>query len=100
MSLAREMIATIAAEIASDPILAETLAVALAPHLPTPEQDGGWLDTRDAAAYLGLPSVDQLHKLTSERRLPFSQERPGSKCYFRRADLDAHRDRYLRGGQA
>jgi hypothetical protein len=56
--------------------------------------------TRDAAEYLGLPSVDQLHKITAARLVPFSQEKAGARLYFRRADLDAYRERHLRGGRA
>lgn len=72
------------------------LAALLAPRLRTEPSPDGWLDARAAAEHLGLPSVDQLHKLTAARVLPFSQERPGAKCYFRRADLDAYREAHLR----
>jgi hypothetical protein len=76
------------------------LAHRLQPFLATPTTDhaGGWLDARAAADYLGLPSVDQIHKLTSSRTLTFSQERPGAKCYFKRCDLDSHREQHMRGG--
>jgi len=55
-------------------------------RLAEPAEDA-WLDTRGAAAYLGL-SKPALHRLTSERRVPFSQDSPGARCYFRRSDLD------------
>ena len=74
----------------------DALASLLASRLTTPEAADGWMDARVAAAYLGLPSVDQLHKLTAARRVAFSQERPGAKCYFRARDLDAYRERHLR----
>jgi excisionase family DNA binding protein len=66
--------------------LAERLAPFLTPAAPT----DGWLTTHQAADYLGL-SVDAVHRLTSQRRIPFSQERPRAKCFYRRADLDAWR---------
>lgn len=80
-----------------DQALAE-LARRLVRFLPAPAEPdaGGWLDARAAAAHLGLP-VAQLHRLTGERALPFSQERPGAKCYFRRADLDAYREQHMHG---
>lgn len=53
-----------------------------------------WLDTADAAAYLGL-SVNALRKRTAARSIPFEQDAPGGKCWFRRADLDNWRH----GGQ-
>lgn len=74
----------------------QELARLLTPYLPREEPASGWLDARAAAAYLGLPSVDQVHKLTAARALPFSQEQAGAKCYFRRADLDAYREQHLR----
>jgi excisionase family DNA binding protein len=67
----------------------EWLAQRLAPFLPTPTADG-WLDTKATAEHLGI-SVHALHRLVADRRIPFTQERPGAKCYFRRSDLDAWR---------
>ena len=64
-------------------------------RLSAPAADG-WLDTADAAAYLGV-SRHALHRLTAERRLPFSQGAPGARCYFRRSDLDAWRQNGARG---
>ena len=49
-----------------------------------------WLDSRDAAAYLGI-TTNALHKLTAARTIPFEQDAPGCKCYFRKAALDAYR---------
>jgi excisionase family DNA binding protein len=68
------------------------LAVRLAPFLPAPEQPapGGWLSTREAAAYLGI-SPNALHKLTAARAIRFEQAKPGAKCWFRKSDLDAWR---------
>lgn len=78
----------------------DELAKLLAPRLQRlaePSADAaGWLDTSAAAAYLGI-SKHALHRLTSERRIPFSQDTPGARCYFRRADLDAWRQNGARG---
>jgi hypothetical protein len=51
-----------------------------------------WMTSRDAAAHLGM-SVNALHKLTSARLIPFEQDGPGCKLYFRRSLLDAWRER-------
>ena len=69
--------------------LAERLAPRLADRLaPNDPQRDGWLTTRDAAAYIGR-STTALHKLTAARQIPFEQDGPGARCYFRRGDLDA-----------
>ncbi len=93
------VIQAIVADIASDPVALRELAAALVPQLESRDASSaeGWLEARAAAEYLGLPSVDQLHKLTAARLIPFSQERPRAKCYFRRADLDRYRERYMQG---
>src|SRR4051794_32560650 len=44
--------------------------------------DDAWLDARQAAAHLGL-SVTALHKLTAARLIPFEQEGPGCRLWFR-----------------
>lgn len=49
-----------------------------------------WLTARDAATYLGL-TVTALHKLTSARSVPFAQDTPGGKLWFKASDLDAWR---------
>jgi excisionase family DNA binding protein len=49
-----------------------------------------WMTTSQAAGYLGI-SVGSLHKLTAAREVPFSQDRPGGRCYFKRSELDAWR---------
>ena len=51
------------------------------------ETTGGWMDSAEAARYIGR-SISSLHKLTAARRIPFSQDGPGAKCFFRRSDLD------------
>jgi excisionase family DNA binding protein len=74
-----------------DDALAE-LAARLAPFLPQPETADGdrWLNTRQAAEYLGI-SPNALHKLTAARTIPFQQDRPGAKCWFRQSELDGWR---------
>jgi excisionase family DNA binding protein len=71
--------------------LAERLAPRLARRLPVaaPEPDG-WLDTKGAASYLGI-TTNALYKLTAARAIPFEQDGPGCKCWFKRSDLDAWR---------
>lgn len=72
------------------------LAELLAPHVwkrmeaPATVQDG-WLDTKRAAEYLGI-TTNGLHKLTASRLIPFEQNGPGCRCWFRRSELDAWRE--------
>lgn len=66
--------------------LAERLANRLAARRERP--DDGWMDSAEAARYIGR-SISSLHKLTAVRRIPFSQDGPGAKCFFSRSDLDA-----------
>jgi excisionase family DNA binding protein len=67
------------------------LADRLAPFMrPSTIVDDGWLDTKAAAAHLGV-SVHAIHRLTRERKIPFNQAGAGAKCWFRRSDLDAWR---------
>lgn len=77
----------------------DRLAERLAPRLARLAQPGpgadAWMDSADAAAYLGI-SRHALHRLTAERRVPVAQERPGARCYFRRADLDRWREQAAR----
>lgn len=49
-----------------------------------------WLDSKRAAAYLGL-SLDAIHKKTAARSIPFEQDGPGCKCWFRRSEVDLWR---------
>jgi excisionase family DNA binding protein len=68
--------------------LAERLRPYLRPVAPPPDE---WLDSEAAAAYLSLPR-STLHKLTAERAIPFNQDGPGCKLYFKRSALDAWRE--------
>jgi excisionase family DNA binding protein len=84
---------TVSLELSDDALddLADRLADRIVARLPCPDAgDAGWLTTRQAAAYLGM-SVHALHKLTAAREIPFSQDGPGARCYFRRGDLDEWR---------
>jgi hypothetical protein len=67
--------------------LAPKLAARLAAIEPPPDE---WLASSKAAAYLDL-SVNALHKLTAARAIPFEQDGPGCKMWFRRSALDAWR---------
>ncbi len=73
----------------------ESLAERLAPRLARRLQSVGrpsdeWLTAKAAAQHLGI-SVTALHKLTSARMIPFEQDGPGCKLWFRRAELDSWR---------
>jgi excisionase family DNA binding protein len=48
------------------------------------------MDSKQAAAYLGI-SPSSLWKLTAARDIPFEQDKPGGKCWFKRSELDAWR---------
>lgn len=84
--------------------LAERLAPRLEARFATSKAKGGpdrWMTTAEAADYLGM-TANALHKLTASRALPFAQDGPGCRCYFRRSDLDrwrATRDTPARGGR-
>ncbi len=73
--------------------LAERLAPRIASRLSTTED--GWLDAKAAADYLGV-STHALHRLSSERRIPCSQDRPGGRLYFQRSELDRWRAEKVR----
>jgi len=86
MTLVRELVAAIAVEIAQDPDLARDLADALAPHLPG--VGSGWIGAQEAAAHLGLGSLDALDRLTRDG-LPCSQPHgPGGRRYYSRSAID------------
>jgi excisionase family DNA binding protein len=46
-----------------------------------------WMDARTAAAYLGV-HPDTLRKLAAQRAIPFHQDGPRCKLYFRHDELD------------
>lgn len=78
-------------ELRADPDALRELAEALAPFLPAPEpaQDR-WLTSAEAALHLGL-SKAALHRLTAARAIPFEQDGPGARCWFKHSQLDAWR---------
>jgi len=87
--LAAALIASLDAE-ALDALadqLAPRLAGRLAADAPEPDR---WLDTRGAADHLAL-SVHALHRLSADRRIPASQDKPGGRLYFKRSELDRWR---------
>lgn len=87
-ALARELAAALAAELGADPTLAEALAQSIAPYLPE-NGHGGWLGAAEAAAYLGLGSLDALDRAVTAG-LPYAQPHgPGGRRYFQRHRLDA-----------
>ncbi|HEX5193877.1 MAG TPA: helix-turn-helix domain-containing protein [Solirubrobacteraceae bacterium] len=65
--------------------LADAVASRLADRRAEPPTE--WLDSREAARYLGL-SRDTLRKLAAERAIPSEQEGRGCKLFFMRRDLD------------
>jgi Helix-turn-helix domain len=73
--------------------LAERLAPRVAALLREDADADQWLDSGQAADYLGM-TRNALHKLTSARLVPFEQDGPGCKLHFRRSELD----RWRRGG--
>lgn len=88
-----ELAALVIEAVCRDDRFAADLAAVLQPHLQQQEQPaGGWMDSRKAAEYLGL-TIAALHRHTAARTIPFSQDGPGGKCWFNRAELDEWRRR-------
>jgi excisionase family DNA binding protein len=87
----RESLGTLEVTLSPEAIddLAERVAELVAERIGAPDDDR-WLTTPEAARHLGL-SVDAVHKLTAARKVPFAQDAPGARCYFKRSDLDAWR---------
>jgi len=72
----------------------DLLAAKVARRLVVPARvpiEDGWIDAKQAAAYLGT-TLSSLWKLTAAREIPFSQDGPGCKCWFKRSQLDAWRE--------
>jgi hypothetical protein len=70
--------------------LADRLASRLARRLASPPAPDGWIDAKGAASYLSM-SRHAVHKLTAARAIPFEQDAPRCKLWFKRSDLDAWR---------
>lgn len=64
--------------------IAERIAAKLASRA---RQDDEWLDSREAARYLGIHR-DTLRRLAADGRVDCQQDGPGCKLYFRCSDLD------------
>jgi excisionase family DNA binding protein len=89
-------------QVVLDDTAIDRLAAGIASRLPSTSDTAaaadGWLSSRQAAEYLGI-TLAALHRLTASRRIPFSQDRPGARCWFRRGDLDAWRQEGAQGPQ-
>jgi excisionase family DNA binding protein len=70
--------------------LADLVVERLRERAETEDQPRQWMDARDAAAYLGVHR-DTVRKLAAEGAIPVHQDGPGSRLYFRRAELDEWR---------
>jgi excisionase family DNA binding protein len=72
-----------------------SLAERLAPYLPAaPQLERGWewLDSRAAAAHLGV-SIPTLRRLVASGEVPFRQDVDGGRPHFLRSELDRWRAR-------
>ena len=72
-------------------LLAAQLAPRLLERLPAATADSSWIGSKQAAAYLGI-TTSSLWKFTAAREIPFEQDRPGGKLWFKRNALDAWRE--------
>lgn len=79
-------------ELAGDAGALAELAAVLAPYLPAQAAapEDAWMDSAEAARYLSL-SKAALHRLTAQRVIPFEQDAPNAKLWFKRAELDTWR---------
>jgi excisionase family DNA binding protein len=79
----------ISASIDSEAIeaLADALAEKVAKRLSQREAEDGWMTSARAAEYLAIP-ISTLRKLTAAGSIPFTQDVPGGRCYFKRHELD------------
>jgi excisionase family DNA binding protein len=75
----------------SDDVALDELRALISVEEPSPPDTDAWMTAREAATYLGFASVHPLHKLTAERSIPFAQDGPGCRLFFKRSDLDAWR---------
>jgi excisionase family DNA binding protein len=82
-STASQLIDVLIAQVADRVAAAITARLATADAPQAPE----WLDSREAASYLGLHR-DTVRKLAAERAIPAEQDGPGCKLFFRRSALD------------
>ena len=71
--------------------IASAVADLVIERLSEQKSEGQWLNTREAAEHLGL-SLHALRHLVARRAVPYVQDAPGSKVYFRASQLDAWRE--------
>ncbi len=74
-------------------LLADLVAEKVAARLAAPREpasENRWLTTAQAAERLGCHR-DTVRKLAAERAIPYEQDGPGCKLYFKAADLDQWR---------
>jgi hypothetical protein len=72
----------------ADDVALDELRALISIEAPSPPEPDAWMTAREAAAYLGFASVHPLHKLTAARTIPFAQDAPGCRLFFKRSDLD------------
>lgn len=69
--------------------LAEAIAARVA-ELASRREEDGWMTSAEAARHLAVP-ISTLRKWTAAGAVPFAQDVPGGRCYFRRSELDRWR---------
>lgn len=75
----------------TDDVALDELRALISVEAPSPPEADAWMTAREAAGYLGFASVHPLHKLTAARAIPFEQDGPGCRLFFKRSDLDGWR---------
>ena len=68
--------------------LVEAVVARVRAELEPSEQRQEWLSVESAARYLDV-GVERVRKLAAGRDLPYYQEGPGCRVFFRRSELDA-----------
>jgi excisionase family DNA binding protein len=91
MSVTSPLARAILDALQADPAACAELRTLLNIEPPAAPQQDGWLDAKRAAEYLGI-TTSGLYKLTAGRMIPFEQDGPGCRCWFRRTELDAWRE--------
>ncbi len=77
----------------------EPLLMARNDALASAQAEDCWMDLARAATYVGL-TPEAMYKHTSARTVPFEQDAPGCKCWFKRSKLDAWRRGEWKPGDA
>ena len=68
--------------------LVEEVVYRVRAELEPSEQRQEWLSVESAARHLDV-SAERIRKLAAVRDLPYYQEAPGCRVFFRRSELDA-----------